>query len=86
MRPDRARHFAESLGLLVKADHLDAKILARYGHLEGLEATAPLDPALAQLQDLVLVRRHFVDEPASLGRPEQELESLAASHTAHRCA
>ena len=38
------------------------------GCLEGLAATAPLDPALAQLQDLVRVRRRFVDECASLGR------------------
>ena len=78
VRPDYARRFAEALGLLVKTDHVDAKVLARYGRLEGLEATAPLDPALAQLQDLVLLRRRFVDECASLSRLEQELESKAA--------
>ena len=78
VRPDCARRFAEALGLLVKTDRVDAKVLARYGRLEGLEATAPLDPALAQLQDLVRVRRRFVDECASLGRQEQELESKAA--------
>ena len=82
MRSDRhgsapvgARPFTEALGLLVNTDRVDAEILARYGRLEGVEATAPLDPALARLQDLVLVRRRFVDECASLGRPEQELES-----------
>ena len=47
MRPDRARRFAESLGPLVKADYEDAKLLARYGRLEGLEASAPLHLALA---------------------------------------
>lgn len=47
VRPDRARRFAEALGLLVKADHEDAKALARYGRLEGLEVTAPLHLALA---------------------------------------
>ena len=78
VRPDCARRFAEALGLLVKTDRVDAKVLARYGRLEGLAATAPLDPALAQLQDLVRVRRRFVDECASLGRQEQELESKAA--------
>ena len=78
VRPDCARRFAEALGLLVKTGRVDANVLARYGHLEGLEATAPLDPALAQLQDLVLRRRRFVDECASLGRLEQELESKAA--------
>ena len=78
VRPDCARRFAEALCLLVKTDRVDAKVLARYGRLEGLEATAPQDPALAQLQDLVLMRRRFVDECASLGRLEQELESKAA--------
>ena len=57
MRPDRARRFAESLGPLVKADYEDAKVLARYGRLEGLEASAPLHLALAQLQDLAPVAR-----------------------------
>ena len=74
-----ARRFAEALGLLVKTDYVDAKILARSGRLEGLEATAPLHLALAQLQDLVLAQRRIVDESASLGCPEQELESKAAS-------
>ena len=41
--------------------------------------TAPLDAALAELQDLVLVRRGYVDECAALGRLEQELESCANS-------
>ena len=73
--PVGARRFTEAPGLLVKTDRADAEILARHGRLEGVEATAPRDPALAQLQDLALVRRRFVDECASLGRPEQELES-----------
>ncbi len=42
-----------------------------------MEATAPLDTALADLQDLVLLRRHFVDELASLSRIEQELGAKA---------
>ena len=79
VRPDCARRFAEALGLLVKTDRVDAMVLARYGRLEGLEPTAPLDPALAELQDLVLVRRRFVAEGASLGRQEQELESKVAA-------
>ena len=78
VRPDCARHFAEALGLLVKTDRVDAKVLARYGRLEGLEATAVLDAALAELQDLVRVRRRYVDECAALARLEQELESKAA--------
>ena len=74
-----ARRFAEALGLLVKTNRVDARVLARSGRLESMEATALLDPALTQLQDPVLARRRFVDESASLGCPEQELESKAAS-------
>jgi len=65
VRPDCACRFAEALGLLVKTDGVDAQVLPHYGCLEGLEATVLLDPALAKLQDLVLVRRRFVDECAS---------------------
>ena len=79
MRPDCARHFAAALGLLVKTDHLVPSVVARYGRLEGLEATAPLHLGLVQLQDPVLARRRLVDESASLRRREQELESKAAS-------
>ena len=78
VRPDCARRFAEALGLLVKTDRVDAKVLARYGRLEGLEATAPLDKALADLQDLVRVRRRYVDEIAALGRLDQELGAKPA--------
>ena len=53
MRPDCGRRFAEGLGLLVNTDCVDDNVVARYGRLEGLESTALLDPALAQLQDLV---------------------------------
>ena len=78
VRPDCARRFAEALGLLAKTDRVDAKVLARYGRLEGLEATAPLDQALADLQDLVRVRRRCVDEIAALGRLDQELGAKPA--------
>ena len=78
VRPDCARRFAEALGLLVKTDRVDAKVLARYGRIEGLEATAPLDSALAELQDLVLLRRRYVADRAVLDRVEQELQSKAA--------
>ena len=78
VRPDCARRFAEALGLLVKTDRVDAKVLARYGRIEGLEASAPLDTALAELQDLVLLRRRFVDELAALAHLDQDLESKAA--------
>ena len=42
---------------------MDARVLARDGRLEGLEATAPLHLALAQLRDPALVRRWFAGVP-----------------------
>lgn len=45
--------------------------------LDGLESTATLGPALAKLQDLVLLRRRYVDKCASLGHLQQ-FESKAA--------
>ena len=77
MCPDCARCFAGVLGLLVETARVDAMICARHGRMERLEATAPLEPALAELQDLVPVGRPCVDEFASLGRPEQELGAKA---------
>ena len=94
MRPDRARRFAESLGPLVKADYEDAKVLARYGRLEGLEATTPLHLALAQLQDLALVRQRFASLPPGGARrsaaealrqpPDKVLSPLESGGAARR--
>lgn len=53
-------------------------MLASHGRLDGLEATATLDPALVELQDLVLLRRRYVDECASLAHLERQFESKAA--------
>ena len=78
MRKGCAQHFDRAFGLLVKADHLDAKMLASHGRLDGLEATATLAPALVELQDLVLLRRRYVDECASLAHLERQFESKAA--------
>lgn len=38
------------------------------GRLEGFEPTAVLDPVLAELPDLVLLRRRYFDRCASIGR------------------
>ena len=78
VRPDCARRGAEALGLLGKTDRVDAKALARYGRIEGLESNAALDTALAELQDPVLLRRRFVDELAAFAHLDQDLASKAA--------
>ena len=43
--PDCARCFAEALGPLAKTDRVEAAVLVRYGRLEGLAVTAPLEAA-----------------------------------------
>ena len=63
-----------------KTDRIDAAMLARFGCLRSLEPTPPLEPSLANLKDLVLVRRRFVDERASLGKLESELGCKRARH------
>ena len=69
---------AGARGLLVTTDCVDAEMLASHRRLDGLESTATLGPALAELQDLVLLRQRYVDECASLGHLEQQFESKAA--------
>ncbi len=77
VQPARARRFAQAFGKLAKTDRVDAAMLARFGRLEGLEATPPKTANLRQLKDLVLIRRRFVDERADLGKLASELESKA---------
>ena len=78
VRKGCTRRFAGARGLLVTTDRVDAEMLASHRRLDGLESTATLGPALAELQDLVLLRRRYVDECASLGHLEQQFESKAA--------
>ena len=78
VRKGCTRRFARARGLLVTTDRVDAEMLASHRRLDGLESTATLGRALAELQDLVLLRRRYVDECASLGHLEQQFESKAA--------
>lgn len=78
VQPVRARRFAQAFGELAKTDRVDAAMLARIGHLQGLEVTSPTAENLRLLKDLVLARRRFVDDQADLDKLASELESKVA--------
>ena len=82
VRPDCARRFAEALGQLAKTDRVDAAMLARYGRMEGLTATAPREAAQTALLDLVQLRTRCVNERAAYGKLVAELESGEARRQA----
>jgi transposase len=50
--PGRARDFARSTGMLAKTDAMDARMLALYGAVLDLPATAPVAPERLKLQSL----------------------------------
>jgi transposase len=71
INPAQVRSFAKAKGLLAKTDAIDAKLLAHYGELFAPKATPPIDPELAELQDLIKYRRHLRDQ---LHREKMQLE------------
>ena len=60
VNPRQARAFAQAAGKLAKTDRVDAQILARMGPALNLKPTAPDDPDLARLSDLVARRSTLV--------------------------
>lgn len=60
--PRRVRDFARGLGRLEKTDPVDADVIRRYGELVRPEPTAPSDPALVQLRELVDLRCALCEE------------------------
>ena len=52
----RARLFAESLGMLVKTDSVDARMLSIFGQMAKLKTTPPLPEALENLREIVRSR------------------------------
>ena len=57
-------------------------MLARYGRLEGLTATAPREAAQTALLDLVQLRTRYVNERTAYGKLAAELESGEARRQA----
>ena len=66
VNPLRSRRFAEALGQLAKNDRVDAAMLARFGHLDGLEPTRPQPLNLILLSDLLALRRKLVEQRGAL--------------------
>ena len=79
VNPLRSRRFAEALGQLAKNDRVDAAMLARFGLLDGLEATPPQPQNLRRLSDLLALRRKLVDHLGALRKLTAELGDEAAT-------
>lgn len=59
--PSRIRHFAQSVGVSAKTDHLDAQILARFAAKINPAPTPPPTPAQEKLTELVTRRRQLTE-------------------------
>ena len=73
VNPLRSRRFAEALGQQAKNDRVDAVMLARFGLLDGLATTAPQEPNLQLLRDLLALRRKLVRQLDALRKLCAEL-------------
>ena len=79
VNPLRSRRFAEAIGRLAKNDRVDAAMLARFGLLDGLDATPPQPRNLQHLSDLLALRRKLVEQLGALRKLCAELDPAAAS-------
>ena len=68
--PLRSRRFAEAIGKLAKNDRVEAAMRARFGLLDGLEATPPQPHNLQLLSDLLALPPQA---PQAARRPPQAL-------------
>ena len=78
INPLRSRRFAEAIGKLAKNDRVDAAMLARFGLLDGLEASPPQPRNLQLLSDLLALRRKLVEQLGALRKLCAELDPEAA--------
>lgn len=69
---NKVRAFATAQGLLAKTDRLDARVLATYGRVFTLPATARVDPARLRLRALLQRRRQLL---ATRTRERNRLET-----------
>lgn len=60
--PRRVRDFARSLGRLEKTDPVDAEVIRRYGEALRPAPSPPIEPAQAQLRELVDLRHDLGEE------------------------
>ena len=75
VNPRQAKRFGEALGLLVKTDRIDARMLARFGVL----IEPPIRPAppeiLLQLRDLQVARTALIKDRTAAKNRERSLQS-----------
>lgn len=77
--PKRVRDYAKGIGVLAKADAVDARVLARYGaEVEDLVVWAP-PPSQVRILRALLARLDAVEQ--DLRREENRLEKAQASAT-----
>ena len=78
--PLRSRRFAEAIGKLAKNDRVEAAMRARFGLLDGLEATPPQPHNLQLLSDVLALRRKLGAEldPEAAGCPGTTREAFQA--------
>jgi len=82
--PRRVRDFARGLGRLEKTDPVDADVIRRYGELVRPEPTAPSDPALAQLRELVDLRCALCEEHIRWAQRLEHATALTAGNIRRR--
>ncbi len=97
VNPLRSRRFAQAIGQLAKNDRVDAAMLARFGLLDGLDATPPLPRNLQLLSDWLALRRKLVEQlgalrklcaelaPEAAGCPGATLDALQADSASCEC-
>ncbi len=78
VNPLRSRRFAEAIGKLAKNDRVDAAMLARFGLLDGLEATPPQPHNLQLLSDVLALRRKLLKQLGALRKLCAELDPEVA--------
>lgn len=65
-QPKRVRRMAESLGVFLKNDKIDAKVICKYGLKCEQEATKLQSKQHEEIKDLVVLRMQFVEDRAKL--------------------
>jgi len=84
VNPRQVRDFAKAVGILAKTDHIDALVLARFGH--QVQPRVPeADPAdRAELVQLVTRRRQLIDlRSMELNRQQQTTVRQAQKSIQH---
>ena len=71
LNPSRVRQFAKATGRLAKTDHIDALVLADYGHILRPDSMSKPDPLLEALTDVVR-RRGQLAELLGLQRTQRQ--------------